>query len=54
MKSGRRPTVKQKQAMLAAKLHPNEWLVVKNLSHEDDARYEVVSKKTGQAKVIPA
>lgn len=40
--------------MLKAGLDPREWLVVKNYSHEDNARLEIVSKKTSETKEIPA
>lgn len=48
MKHGKRPTKKHKLILVKHGLHPNKWLVVKNL--ED--RLEVVSKETGNLKTI--
>ncbi|MED1907831.1 MAG: DUF6906 family protein [Bacillota bacterium] len=48
MKHGRRPTLKQKRAMLAAELNPNKWLVVKNFPQH----LRVVHRETGEEKSI--
>ncbi|AIC95411.1 DUF6906 family protein [Shouchella lehensis] len=48
MKSGKRPTLKQKQAMLASGKSPNKWLVVKSLEDE----LHIVHRETGREETI--
>lgn len=48
MKSGRRPTNKQKSTIKEAGHNPCEWLVVKNLSDQ----LHIVHRNTGQQKAI--
>lgn len=40
--------------MIKAGLNPNDWLRVKDLSHESNPRLVVVHKETGETKEIPA
>jgi|HigsolmetaGSP12D_1036236.scaffolds.fasta_scaffold00847_11 hypothetical protein len=49
MKSGKRPTRRQKQAIKWAKLNPDNWLIVKNLPDE----LHIVHRETGTLKIIP-
>ncbi|MDF1997621.1 DUF6906 family protein [Peribacillus frigoritolerans] len=50
MKSGRKPTLKQRKAMEWAGVRDtNEWLVVKNLPGE----LHIVHRYTGQIKELP-
>lgn len=49
MKSGRRPTNKQKTTIKEAGHNPSDWLVVKNLS---DLLY-IVHRTSGKQKAIP-
>jgi|GEM_PF-1054555 len=50
VKNGKRPTKKQKQAMVVAKLNPDDWLVVKNLA----AELHIVHRSNGEQRVIQA
>lgn len=47
---GKRPTLKQKRAIAAYKLNPDNWLVAKALPGE----LHLVHRLTGTKKVIPA
>lgn len=48
MKQGKRPTRRQKQAIIFAGLDPRSWVVVKNLEEE----LHIVHRETGRLKVI--
>jgi hypothetical protein len=50
MKNGKKPTKKQKEAIKKARLNPDNWLVVKNLTNE----LHIVHRTSGKQKVIPA
>jgi hypothetical protein len=52
MKSGRKPTRRQKEQIKAAGLNQNNWLVTKNLTHENELYLE--HRETGTERVIPA
>lgn len=49
MKSGRRPTKKQKMMLAQFGFNPENWLIVKNLPYE----LHVVHRETGKQKSIP-
>ena len=50
MKSGKRPTVRQRQAMEWAGIHnTDDWLVIKNRPH----LLMVMHRYTGQTKEVP-
>lgn len=48
MKSGKRPTKKQKMALAGAGEDPQAWLIVKNLP----SMLHIVHRKTGEQKSI--
>jgi hypothetical protein len=48
MKSGKRPTRKQKDAIRSVRLNPDNWLVTKNLSEE----LHLVHRYTNKPRVI--
>lgn len=48
MKQGKKPTRKQKEAIKAANLNPNNWLVYKNLNGE----LHIVHRDTGTKRKI--
>ncbi|WP_407649772.1 DUF6906 family protein [Thermaerobacillus caldiproteolyticus] len=50
MKNGKKPTKKQKEAIKKARLNPDNWLVVKNLTTE----LHLVHRTSGNQRVIPA
>ncbi|WP_438800611.1 DUF6906 family protein [Acinetobacter baumannii] len=50
MKSGKRPTRKQKLAIQAARLNPANWLVTKNLPDT----LHLVHRETGRERIISA
>jgi phage repressor protein C with HTH and peptisase S24 domain len=50
MKSGRNPTRRQKEQIKAAGLNQNNWLVTKNLTHENELYLE--HRDTGTKKII--
>lgn len=50
MKNGKRPTRKQKGALIAVGLNPNNWLVFKVIG----SQLHLVHRETGTKKVIPA
>jgi hypothetical protein len=50
LKNGKKPTKKQKEAIKKARLNPDNWLVVKNLTTE----LHIVHRTSGKQKVIPA
>lgn len=52
MKQGKKPTRKQKIAIKEARLNPDNWLVVKDLSHLNTL--EIVHRNTGTIRKIPA
>ncbi|MEZ2660536.1 DUF6906 family protein [Aneurinibacillus aneurinilyticus] len=49
MKQGRKPTRKQKLAMKAVRLNPENWLVTKNLPGE----LHLVHRETDSRRTIP-
>ncbi|WCK53867.1 hypothetical protein PP175_21495 [Aneurinibacillus sp. Ricciae_BoGa-3] len=50
MKQGKRPTRKQKEAMLLVRLNPENWLVTKNVSD----KLHLVHRETDRERIIPA
>ncbi|MGQ7886827.1 DUF6906 family protein [Paenibacillus sp. WC2504] len=50
MKNGKKPTRLQQVAIIAAKLDPKDWLVMKNLSNE----LHILHRNNKDLKVIPA
>jgi len=48
MKNGKKPSRTQKEIMVAEKLNPAEWLVVKNLP----SKLQVVNRSTGELKEL--
>jgi hypothetical protein len=48
VKNGKRPTLKQKRAIMAAKLLPSEWLVYKT----EPGRLHIINRFTERTKVI--
>jgi hypothetical protein len=50
MKQGKRPTKKQKMALKAARLNPENWLVTKNVQ----GKLHIVHRETGRERIIPA
>jgi hypothetical protein len=50
MKHGLRPTKKQKVAIKAVGLNPENWLVFKSINEE----LHLVHRETGTTKIIPA
>ncbi len=51
MKNGKRPTKRQKEAMIAAGLNDKEWLVTKNLT-ETKNELHIVHRNSEEKKVI--
>ncbi|MED0673165.1 hypothetical protein P4S95_23605 [Aneurinibacillus aneurinilyticus] len=49
MKNGKRPTRKQKLAMEAVRLNPENWLVTKNLPGE----LHLVHRETNRERKLP-
>ncbi|MCP1355437.1 DUF6906 family protein [Aneurinibacillus migulanus] len=49
MKNGKRPTRKQKLAMKAVRLNPENWLVTKNLPGE----LHLVHRETNRERKLP-
>jgi len=50
MKQGKRPTNRQKEAIEAAGLKASNWLVVKNLQHENELH--IVNRSSNKTRVI--
>ncbi|XQY90670.1 DUF6906 family protein [Metabacillus sp. HB246100] len=50
MKAGKRPTNAQKQQIKQAGLNPQNWLIVKNLTHEH--KIHLVHRETGRQREI--
>jgi hypothetical protein len=50
LKNGKKPTRQQQVAIIAAKLDPKDWLVMKNLSNE----LHIFHRDNKDLKVIPA
>lgn len=50
MKNGKRPTRAQKLLLVKAGINPNNWLVEKNLKHEN--RLHLIHRETGRVRVI--
>jgi hypothetical protein len=48
MKHGKRPTLNQKKLIEAARLNPDNWLIVKNLPDQ----LHIVHRDTGNERVI--
>ncbi|CAN2250300.1 conserved hypothetical protein [Bacillus subtilis] len=51
MKHGKRPTRAQKESIKQHGLNPNNWLVIKNLSHEN--KLFIVNRNSGKVRVCP-
>jgi hypothetical protein len=49
-KNGKRPTVRQQDAIRAAGLNPRDWLVSKNLANQ----LHLVKRDDSISKIIPA
>lgn len=47
---GLKPTRRQKLAIVAAKLNPDNWLIVK----QPAGKLEIVHRKSGKVRTIPA
>lgn len=52
LKHGKRPTRVQKGIIKQNGLNPNNWLVIKNLSHEN--KLFIVNRNSGKVRVCPA
>ncbi|WCK55400.1 hypothetical protein PP175_05460 [Aneurinibacillus sp. Ricciae_BoGa-3] len=50
MKQGKRPTRKQKEAMLFARLNSDNWLVAKSLPD----KLHIVHRESNRERIIPA
>lgn len=52
MKHGLKPTKRQREAIQAARLNSNNWLVVRVLTNSQTI--EIVHRETGSVRKIPA
>ena len=50
---GKKPTRKQKHLLKLRRLNPSNWLVVKNLLH-NESELHIIHKETGRERIIKA